>query len=195
VTGSSDPSRASRPDDAPALGRIDASWRGHYIESATADERKDVAAGVSVEHESRCVFCLVLGARTSGESTDEEALIVRRGSYCVAILNKYPYASGHFMVMPLRHVGELAALTPDEHTELWSMVQHGTTVLTKAYNAEGINVGANLGRAAGAGIPGHLHVHLVPRWNGDTNFMTSIAEVRVVPEAIERTWTKLHDAW
>ncbi len=179
----------------PGLGRIDASWRGDYIAVATAEERAAVAADVSVGDSERCVFCRILGAHTAGELSDADSLIVHRGSWCVAILNKYPYSSGHFMVMPLRHVGELGSLTHEEHTELWSLVQHGTMALDRAYHPEGINMGANLGRAAGAGVPGHLHVHLVPRWNGDTNFMTVVGEVRVVPEALNRTWDKLRAAW
>ena len=174
---------------------MDASWRGDYIVAATQEERDDVAAGVSVDDESRCVFCRILRAHTDGTTSEEQSLIVHRGRTCVAILNKYPYSSGHMMVIPVRHVGDLAGLTPDEHDELWSFVQHGTTVINRAYQADGINVGANLGRAAGAGIPGHLHVHLVPRWNGDTNFMTAIGETRVVPETLERTWDRLRSSW
>jgi ATP adenylyltransferase len=182
-------------EQGPALGRIDASWRGDYIAAATATEKADVAAGAQVGDEQRCVFCKILGAHSSCGVSDSDSLIVHRGSWCVAILNKYPYSSGHFMVMPIRHVGELALLSAEEHTELWSIVRHGTTALERAYSPEGINIGANLGRAAGAGVPGHLHVHLVPRWNGDTNFMTAIGEVRVVPEALDRTWSKLTSAW
>ena len=177
------------------MGRLDAGWRSEYITEATAEERRDVAAGVGVGDEARCVFCRILSAHTSGVASDEETLIVHRGTACVAILNKYPYSSGHFMVIPIRHVGDLASLTPEEHTELWSLVQHGTIVLKRAYQADGINVGANLGRAAGAGIPGHLHVHLVPRWNGDTNFMTTIGETRVTPETLERSWARMRAAW
>jgi len=100
------------------------------------------------------------------------------------------------MVMPTRHVGELEDLgATDEAPELWSAVTAGVRALKKAYRPEGINVGANLGRAAGAGVPGHFHVHLLPRWNGDTNFMTSVAEVRVLPESLDATWTKLRSAW
>ncbi len=177
------------------MGRLDAGWRSEYIVAATEEERRDIAAGVEVADEVRCVFCNILGAHTGGSLSDEGSLIVFRGSTCVAILNKYPYSSGHFMVIPIRHVGELAVLTPDEHTELWALVQHGTTVIQRAYQADGINVGANLGRAAGAGIPGHLHIHLVPRWTGDTNFMTAIGETRVMPESLDRTWNRLRDAW
>ena len=98
------------------MGRLDAGWRSEYIVAATEEERRDIAAGVEVADEVRCVFCNILGAHTGGSLSDEGSLIVFRGSTCVAILNKYPYSSGHFMVIPIRHVGELAVLTPDEHT-------------------------------------------------------------------------------
>ena len=179
----------------PALGRLDAGWRSEYITAATKEERRETAAGVGVADESRCVFCQLLSAHMNESLSDEQTLIVFRGETCVVILNKYPYSSGHFMVIPLRHVDDLTSLTDAEHLELWSLVRHGTTVIQRAYEADGINVGANLGRAAGAGIPGHLHVHLVPRWNGDTNFMTTIAETRVMPESLHQTWSRLRAAW
>jgi diadenosine tetraphosphate (Ap4A) HIT family hydrolase len=140
------------------------------------------------------VFALILSTDASPAS-DELNHIVHRGKYCIAILNAYPYTSGHCMVMPVRHVGTLLDLRAEEAAELWGFVTHATGALNVAYAPEGINVGANLGRAAGAGIPGHLHVHLVPRWNGDTNFMTAIAETRVIPEGLATSWRKLHDAW
>ncbi len=178
-------------DDRPPMGRIDASWRGEYITKTTSDERVDAEGGVAPEDEQRCVFCRILG---SG-GTDRERLIVHRDTSVIVILNAYPYTSGHVMVMPRRHVASLSALTTDEHSALWASVTDATEAVTRAYQPEGMNIGANLGRAAGAGIPGHLHVHIVPRWNGDTNFMTAIAEARVVPEALDVTWQRLHRAW
>ena len=175
----------------PNVGRLDATWRGAYIESATKAERDDVADGFDVGDEARCVFCSIL---TSGRP-DNETHIVHRGVSAMAILNAYPYTSGHVMVMPLRHVGELTDLAEGERNELIAMLTEANAAVKKVYQPDGANVGINLGRAAGAGVPGHLHVHLVPRWNGDTNFMTSIAEVRVVPESLDRTRTKLTDAW
>ncbi len=113
----------------------------------------------------------------------------------VAILNAYPYATGHVMVMPRRHVRRLDELTAEESAELWSSLGSAVKSIEAAYAPDGCNLGANLGRAAGAGIPGHLHLHAVPRWIGDTNFMTSLAGVRVLPEPIEATWEKLQAAW
>ena len=137
-----------------------------------------------------CVFCRILTA----DLPDDETVVVWRGDRCAALLNAYPYTSGHLMVMPARHVGELEELG-DEAVELWAAVTVGVRALKAAYRPEGINVGANLGRAAGAGVPGHFHVHLLPRWNGDTNFMTSVAETRVLPESLDATWAKLRAAW
>jgi ATP adenylyltransferase len=174
---------------APAMGRLDASWRGEYISAATAAERADGSPAIGSV--AGCVFCTILA---SGR-TDEANLIVRRERSVLAILNAYPYTSGHLMCMPVRHVAALADLSAEEQIDLWDAVRSATLALGRAYRPEGLNVGLNLGRAAGAGVPGHLHVHVVPRWNGDTNFMTAIAEVRVVPEALDVTWRKLTDAW
>ena len=165
------------------MGRIDASWRGEYIAQATAAEVAGPVEG--------CVFCSIL----AGGRPDEQTHIVHRGDAVIVILNAYPYTSGHVMVMPRRHVGGLDELDIDEHRELWGLVTYAEAAIRRAYSPEGMNIGANLGRAAGAGIPGHLHVHVLPRWNGDTNFMTSIAEARVVPEALDVTWKRLRDSW
>ncbi len=181
-------------DPSPALGRLDASWRGDYITRATAEADADVTAGMGADDEARCVFCRILQSAGTG-TTDESNLIVHRGTEAIVILNAYPYTSGHLMVMPFRHVGYLSELTDAEHTEVWALVRRATGAITRAYNPGGMNVGANLGRAAGAGIPGHLHVHALPRWDGDTNFMTAIAETRVVPEALSTTWSRLRAAW
>ncbi len=171
------------------MGRIDASWRSEYITKATRDERDPATA--NPETVQGCVFCRIL----SGTGSDDENLIVHRGTHAFAILNRYPYTSGHLMCMPYRHVGILDQLTVEEHRELWSLVTAATSAITRAYEPEGMNVGANLGRAAGAGVPGHMHVHILPRWNGDTNFMTSIGEVRVVPEALSQSLQRLQSAW
>jgi diadenosine tetraphosphate (Ap4A) HIT family hydrolase len=185
VTSDREPETSSRP----SLGRLDASWRGAYIEAASAVEMS--VGSQRTESPEGCVFCRILA---SGRP-DAETHILDRSGPVIAILNAYPYTSGHLMCMPARHVASLEALTPDEHESLWSLVRDANIACKRAYQPEGLNVGINLGRAAGAGIPGHLHVHIVPRWNGDTNFMTSVAEVRVVPEALDVSWRKLTDAW
>jgi ATP adenylyltransferase len=132
-----------------------------------------------------CVFCNAL------QHDEGRALIVGEGTQCYVILNLYPYNAGHLMVVPRRHVGTLAALTPDEVSELASWVRRSEMALTEAYEPQGINVGMNLGRPAGAGVLDHLHIHLVPRWTGDTNFMSVVGNVRVLPEELPRTAERL----
>lgn len=132
-----------------------------------------------------CVFC-------AASSSDEgRALVVHEGVLTYVILNLYPYNVGHLMVVPRRHVATLALLERDELTEMALQTQLSERVITEAFNPQGINVGINLGRPAGAGIVDHLHTHLVPRWNGDTNFMTVVGEVRVLPEELPRTAERL----
>lgn len=163
-----------------SIDRLWAGWRSSYIEGATSAEPKD-----------GCVFCGVLSA----DLPDEETYIVWRGRSVFALLNAYPYTSGHLMVLPNRHLGSMGDLTDDEADELFGAARRAVTALERAYSPEGINLGANLGAAAGAGVPGHLHLHALPRWAGDTNFMTSVAETRVLPEPLSTTWQKLRDAW
>jgi ATP adenylyltransferase len=132
-----------------------------------------------------CVFC-------DSQVRDEgRALIVADRPTCFVILNLYPYNSGHVMVVPRRHIATLAALEPTELTELASLTRLTEMALTRAYGPEGINVGLNLGRPAGAGIVDHLHIHLVPRWTGDTNFMSVVGQVRVLPEELPQTAVRL----
>ena len=110
-------------------------------------------------------------------------------------MNAYPYASGHVLVLPLRHVASLDACTDAESAELWAATRRAVAAIGTAYEPDGLNMGANLGRAAGAGIPGHVHLHVLPRWSGDTNFMTSVAETRVLPETLTLSWKRVTDAW
>ena len=153
------------------MERIWSPWRFAYV------TRADEAGG--------CVFC-------EAPSRDAaRALVVHEGPTAFIILNLYPYNSGHLMVVPRRHVAGLALLSRDELTELAVLTQMAERALTEAYRPQGINVGMNLGRPAGAGIADHLHVHLVPRWTGDTNFMTVVGEVRVLPEELPATADKL----
>lgn len=164
------------------------------LEQLWAGWRQDYVVG-STEHEpsgaDTCVFCRIA---MSGPPSSHNGIVYRSES-AFAVLNAYPYASGHLLILPIRHVEMLANLTEREGVELWEMTRAATSALEAAYQPEGINLGANLGRAAGAGIPRHLHVHAVPRWAGDTNFMTSVAGVRVLPESLDVTWAKLHQAW
>ena len=163
------------------LERMWAAWRGEYV----------VGADDQVHDGDACVFCRIL----SSGLPDNETYVLWRGKRVFAILNAYPYTSGHLMVMPLRHIAELDELDDDEADELFAAARHAVAAVKVAYEPGGFNLGANLGRAGGAGIPGHLHLHVLPRWNGDTNFMTAIAETRVLPESLPTTWKKLKEAW
>ncbi len=170
-----------------SLEHLWAGWRREYIVEATERER----AGVSTHDESECVFCRLA---ESGPPS-EDNLVVWRGALTFVVMNAYPYASGHVLVLPLRHVGPVAELTQGESAALWSATQDAVAAIEKAFDPDGLNMGANLGRAAGAGLPGHLHLHVLPRWSGDTNFMTSVAETRVLPETLQLSWKRLTDAW
>jgi ATP adenylyltransferase len=170
-----------------SLENLWAGWRHEYIVEATARER----AGELTHDPDECVFCRIAA---SGPPS-EDNLIVWRSELTIVVLNLYPYASGHMLVLPVRHVPALADLTREESDELWRVTQQGIAAIEKAYEPDGLNMGANLGRAAGAGIPSHLHLHVVPRWSGDTNFMTSIGGTRVMPETLQLAWKKLSDAW
>ena len=152
-----------------------APWRLEYIKSA--------------DEEPGCVFCL------AAEGDDEERLVVHRGRHAIALLNKYPYSSGHFMVAPIRHIGEYSELTDEEVLELHSLASAGMGALGQLYAPHGYNVGWNLGRPAGAGVVDHVHLHVVPRWGGDTNFMPVLADVKVLPEHLAETRTRLVEAW
>ncbi len=133
-----------------------------------------------------CIFCAAL-ARTD----DRETLIVYRGQACFVILNKYPYNNGHLLVLPNTHTADLGALAPAVQAELMQLVARGIEWLRTASRPDGFNVGLNLGKAGGAGMAEHLHFHVVPRWTGDTNFMTVSGETRVLPEWLDETWSRL----
>jgi ATP adenylyltransferase len=136
-----------------------------------------------------CVFCAARDREPSG--ADNAALVVFRGATCYVILNLYPYNNGHLMVVPDRHVPALDAMTAEEREEMMELTRRCEVALTEAYRPHGLNVGINLGRAAGAGVVDHLHVHVVPRWNGDTNFMTVVGDTRVLPEDLRQSAERL----
>ena len=162
------------------LERIWAGWRSDYVNEVS--KPKD---------DGGCVFCNLLGSGLP----DEQTLVLARTDRSFAVLNLYPYGSGHLMVMPLRHVGELDGLDDDEATDLFRLLRQAAVAVRTVYEPDGMNLGANLGRAAGAGVPGHLHLHVLPRWAADTNFMTTVAETRVLPEGLDVAWRKLTEAW
>jgi ATP adenylyltransferase len=128
-----------------------------------------------------------------GERADRRNLILWRGVHTFALLNLYPYNPGHLMIVPYRHLGDVTRLTPAELAELTAGLQRMVRVLDAVYQPQGYNAGMNLGRVAGAGIADHVHLHLVPRWNGDTNYMPVIGQTKVLPEALETTWARLRE--
>ena len=176
--------------DAPAgMERLWAGWRIPYIKGEIKSQDRQFPPPDTDDH--RTLFEQIEQSRWP----DRQTYVLWRGETCFAVLNAFPYSSGHLMVLPKRGVASLALLTEPEHHELWRGVRCGTAALEAAYSPQGVNVGINLGAAAGAGVPNHLHVHCVPRWSGDTNFMTSVAETRVLPESLDRSWELLVAAW
>jgi ATP adenylyltransferase len=152
-----------------------APWRLEYVQAA--------------DEEAGCIFCL------AAEGDDEERLVVRRGRRAFALLNKFPYSSGHLMVAPLRHTGELGGLDEEEVVEIHALATAAMEALGALYRPDGYNLGWNVGRVAGAGIVDHVHLHVVPRWSGDTNFMPVLADVKVLPEHLLETRRRLSEAW
>jgi len=137
-----------------------------------------------------CVFCNALQLEDGPEN-----LVVARGQQAFVILNAFPYTSGHLMVLPYQHAPDLSDLDEDTRAEMMEMVTKSSQVLSALYTPEGFNIGINMGEAAGAGIEEHIHIHIVPRWMGDTNFMTAVGQTRVLPEALEETYRRVKDAW
>lgn len=138
------------------------------------------------EKEEGCVFC-----NAQAKTDSAENLIALRGKYAFVILNLYPYTSGHLMVVPFGHIATLEELDPATRAEMMELASQCMSVLRKVYKPQAFNMGANIGEAAGAGVPGHIHVHIVPRWGGDTNFMSTLGETRVLPESIEDTYHRI----
>jgi ATP adenylyltransferase len=152
-------------------------WRYAYITTAAKNEQTD-----------SCVFCEL------PKLADTEARIVHRGQHCYVVLNTFPYTSGHLMIVPFAHLDELHKLPEAAAQEMMALSQKIEHVLRQVYSPDGINIGMNIGRAAGAGVAGHVHMHVLPRWVGDTNFMTATGETRVLPETLEDTYKRIRSA-
>jgi ATP adenylyltransferase len=161
-----------------ATQRIWAPWRLEYVKDASKDK------------ESECIFCAALDA-----GDDEARLIVSRGERCFVILNKFPYTNGHLMVAPYEHIAELQGLDEETLTEIMSLAQRGIAALETSYAPHGYNVGFNQGRVAGAGVEHHIHMHVVPRWGGDTNFMPVLGDTRVMNQTLEDSYATLKGAF
>ncbi len=172
------------------LERLWADWRSAYVRGLDDPEvEPDPPANAPQGHGS--LFERILASGLS----DEDALVVHRGELASVLLNAYPYGSGHLLIVSNRAVERVSDLTDAEAAELWGLVDQAVRVVDDEYGAPGANVGLNQGSAAGAGVPDHLHVHVLPRWHSDTNFMTSIAETRVLPESLGDTWRRVSVAW
>ena len=178
-------------------------WRYAYVTTTDADPRPGIPKALAAwPGNHNCVFCNLLAATDhaiangmAAEDAERESHIVLRGRHCFVCLNAYPYTNGHIMVLPYAHIDRLRKLTAEARYELIDLAERSERVLERLYRPHGLNFGLNLGEAAGAGVANHLHLHGLPRWTGDTNFMTTIAESRVVPEALEITWERMRTAF
>jgi ATP adenylyltransferase len=185
------------------MDRLWTPWRYSYITRSDPQARSGVPAALSAwppteAEDKHCVFCNMIAAvdyavdqGLERDVAEKAAHIVYRGQYCFICLNAFPYSTGHLLLLPYQHLDTLAALPVDVAHELMTLAQRSELALREVYLPGGINMGLNLGEAAGAGIADHMHVHALPRWSGDTNFMTVTAETRVLPEALEVTWERL----
>jgi ATP adenylyltransferase len=185
------------------MDRLWTPWRYNYVSRADRQQRKGVPAELDAwEGDFDCVFCNMIAAvdfatanGMSRELTEKAAHIVHRGEACFICLNAFPYSTGHVMVIPYRHTDTLAGLESVEAMEMMALAQRTETCLRDVYRPDGLNFGLNLGESAGAGVAHHIHLHGLPRWRGDTNFMTVTAETRVLPETLDITWSKLRAAF
>jgi ATP adenylyltransferase len=176
-------------------------WRYAYITTADSARRAGVPAELDAwPGDLGCVFCNLMAAvdhaianGMAREQAEEAGHLVVRGKHCFLCLNAFPYSNGHVLVMPYAHLDRLAALPAEAAHELMDLAQQTERVLERVYKPHGFNFGLNVGRAAGAGVAGHLHLHALPRWAGDTNFMTVVGETRVMPETLETTWKRLRE--
>jgi len=165
------------PDDQILMDYLWTPWRYAYITEAVKSGENDT-----------CIFCAL------PKLADKEARIVHRAQHCFIILNSFPYTSGHVMIVPFAHLDQLSKLPEAAAQEMMALSQTMERVLRQVYSPDGINLGMNIGRAAGAGVAGHVHMHVLPRWVGDTNFMTVTGETRVLPEALEVTYERIRAA-
>jgi len=178
-------------------------WRFAYVTTADSATRAGVPASLSAwAGDHHCVFCNLIAsidhAIANGMAADEaEAAggLILRGKHCFVCLNAFPYTSGHVMAMPYAHLDRLALLPAEAAHELIDLAQLTERALERLYHPQGFNLGMNLGQAAGAGVAGHLHLHAMPRWSGDTNFMTTVAETRILPEDLATTWSRMRAAF
>jgi ATP adenylyltransferase len=178
-------------------------WRYAYVTSADGAARPGVPPCLNAwPGDLGCVFCNLMASidfamakGMSPEQAESAGGLIWRGKHCFVCLNAFPYTSGHVMVMPYAHLDRLAKVPQEAAHELMDLARLTEKALERVYRPHGLNFGMNLGQAAGAGVAGHLHLHALPRWNGDTNFMTTVAETRVLPEDLETTWKRMREAF
>jgi ATP adenylyltransferase len=175
--------------------RLWAPWRLAYVagDGAAAERPPEPNTWLSGSDQS-CFLCRAAARFEPVNSADARLLVAARGEHCVVVLNRFPYNNGHLLISPRRHVDDLTRMSREEHVECLETIAMLTSVYRERLNAEGFNIGLNLGRVAGAGVPGHLHWHLVPRWAGDNNFMPVLANTRVIPQSLEALWELLVEA-
>jgi ATP adenylyltransferase len=193
------------------MDRLWTPWRYEYVTHTQDSSRPGVPTALdawpgfpaeSAENENNCVFCNSIAAvdyaiaqGMARDDAEKSAHLLARGSSCFLCLNAFPYTTGHILIVPYRHLDSLAALPPVEAQEMMALAQRTESVLRAVYNPSGLNFGLNIGHAGGAGIASHIHMHALPRWIGDTNFITVTANTRVLPEALDTTWTRIRHAW
>ncbi|MGA1983542.1 MAG: HIT domain-containing protein [Acidobacteriaceae bacterium] len=189
------------------MERLWTPWRYEYVSRTEESSRPGVPEALSAwpgpdSGDCPCVFCNMITAVDYAvahgmalEEAEKAAHLLVRGRLCFLCLNAFPYATGHILIVPYRHLDSLAALPPDDAREMMDLAQRVERVLRAVYRPAGMNFGLNLGEAGGAGITGHVHMHALPRWIGDTNFMTVTADTRVLPEALDTTWSRIRTAW
>jgi ATP adenylyltransferase len=173
--------------------RLWAPWRLEYVTGSPAPslEAPLEPAAWQPGADRNCFLCRDAAVHDPAAAADRRLLIADRGRLTIVVLNRYPYNNGHLLVAPLRHVSDLGDMTPEEHVECMEQLARLTQIYRERLGAEGFNVGLNLGKPAGAGLPGHLHWHLVPRWSGDNNFMPVLAGIRVIPQSLDALWEML----
>jgi ATP adenylyltransferase len=171
--------------------RLWAPWRMGYIAGDSPPQAAVEPATWSAGADHDCFMCRAAASYADEAAAVRANLVVAADEHVVTILNRYPYNNGHLLVCPRRHVGDLSELTADEHLAAMQAAAHFTELLRRLIRAEGFNIGLNLGRAAGAGLPGHLHWHIVPRWTGDSNFMPVTGDARVISQSLDALWEAL----
>jgi ATP adenylyltransferase len=186
------------------MDRLWTPWRYDYITGAARTPRKGVPAALEAwpaDRDRHCVFCNMIAAvdyaveqGMEREAAEKAVHLVSRGEHTFVCLNAYPYGTGHAMVIPYEHLDSLAAMSDAAAEEMMTTARRIETALREVYRPDGVNLGMNMGQAAGAGIAEHVHLHMLPRWLGDTNFMTAIADTRVLPETLDLTWARLRKA-